>query len=313
MSEPVPARVDQPIERAAYVPPPATLPMPAAVAEHPPPEHPTPELPVLELVRPASAQPAPPVTGAASTVLVPAGAASRKGARRLATIGAVVLVLLIGLGIGIGLRRASDDRPEAATVAGPPAETATLASRSPIPSVAIATTVPAPPPPAPTAAASDRPVTPEQALTLTDQQAMDELHLEMNESASQVAGLVGTWVPQVSSKCVGISVDIGPDWVADGVDETVHVTLQQIVAFHISLHNRFGAVTLLPTQAGIPRNQATSGPCAGETTWMSIVPQRFADADGANAWCDVNVPPVRECAARYVAGPGERSKLRLRP
>jgi hypothetical protein len=45
---------------------------------------------------------------------------------------------------------------------------------------------------------------------------------------------------------------------------------------------------------------------------MSIVPHSFGSASDANAWCAANVPPVRECAARYVARPGENSKLVLR-
>jgi hypothetical protein len=159
---------------------------------------------------------------------------------------------------------------------------------------------------------SDRPTTPDQALTLTGQQALDELLLEATEAASQVATLAGTWVPQVSSKCVGVSVDIAPDWFPDGVDDTPHVTAQQMLAFHLSLHSRFGAVTLLPTQVGVLRDQATAGPCLGQTVWMSIVAQQFGSAADANAWCEVNMPPVRECGARYVARTGEQSTFVLR-
>jgi hypothetical protein len=166
--------------------------------------------------------------------------------------------------------------------------------------------------PPPTTSAPGRPVIPEQALTLTDQEALDELNRQITNDASQVASFAGAWLPQVSSKCVGISVDIGPQWIPDGVDDTAQVSLQQILAFHIAVHNRFNAVLLLPTQAGLPRDQASAGPCAGSMVWMSAVPSRFATAADANAWCTVNVTPVRECGARYFAGPGGQPAFVLR-
>lgn len=311
MSEAEQNPIEQPPVMAAYVAPPATLPMPTVVMASPTPEPvptptPTPEpLSTTASERapePIIAPPAPPP----SVLLPPPPAAPKVGTRRLVGVVAVVVVLLVGLGVGVSLGRTSNDRPDTPGTPGAAINAgATTGTQSP----AIATTEPAPPP---TTSAPNRPVTPEQALALTDQQALDELNLQVTEAASEVAGLVGAWVPQVSSKCVGVSVDIGPDWVPDGVDDTADVTLQQILAFHVSLHNRFNAVTLLPTQAGLPRDQATSGPCASSTTWMSAVPQRFASAADANAWCAANVPPIRECSARYFAGPGERSTMTLR-
>jgi hypothetical protein len=102
-------------------------------------------------------------------------------------------------------------------------------------------------------------------------------------------------------------VDLGPGWFPDGNDDTDHVTIQQILGYHLSMHNRFGALTVRPTQLGITSDQATSGPCANLTIWTSVVPQRYGSATDANAWCAANVPPVRECDARYVARPGEKS------
>lgn len=178
--------------------------------------------------------------------------------------------------------------------------TPTPSPTPPLPSPAPTTDSPSPQSPA-------RPTAPDDALALTDQQATDELTLESTEDGPALAPLAGGWVPQVSNKCVGVQVDIGPNWIPDGQDDTAHVTIQQILGFQLSLHARFGALTVRPTQLGVASDQATSGPCAHLTIWGSVVPQRFSSAGQANAWCNANVPPVRECDARYVARPGERS------
>jgi hypothetical protein len=124
--------------------------------------------------------------------------------------------------------------------------------------------------------------------------------------------LAGSWVPQVSSKCVGIRVDIEPSYFPDGVADVEHVTIQQVLAFNLSMHNRFGALTVRPTQLGIDSDRATSGPCAQQAVWTSVVPRQFSSAQDANSWCAANMPPVQECGARYVARSGERSSLVMR-
>jgi hypothetical protein len=312
VSEAAQNSVEQQVERPAYVAPPATLPMPAFVLAHLTPEpEPKPDVTTTPLAAaPPPASPSLVLSVPPPPVPEPAPTAPKAVARRLVGLVAVVLVLLIGLGVGVSLGRNSNDRPNAVATQGPAINAgATQATQLTTPPPTIATTVAAP---SPTTSTPGRPVIPEHALALTEQEALDELNREVTDDASQVADLAGAWLPQVSSKCVGISVDIGPNWIPDGVDDTVHVTLQQILAYHIGLHNRFNAVLLLPTQAGLLRDQASVGPCAGSTTWMSAVPIRFASAADANAWCAANVPPVRECDARYFAGPGERSTMVLR-
>jgi hypothetical protein len=264
---------------------------------------------VPDPVVPASVPPQPqPLPVAPQPVQLPVvtgpGQTRRSRPVLIAAILAVVAVVLVGIGVGMGRISAATtgagQRPGQSTVN--PAPTAGTPT-TPVPTE--------PTSPAPTTPAG-RPITPDQALTLTDQQAVTELNLEGTESAPQLATLAGSWVPQVSSKCVGVRVDIQPSWVPDGVDDTEHVTIQQVLAFHLSLHGRFGALTVHPTQVGVTSDRATAGPCAGQDIWTSIVPQSFGSAADANAWCAVNVAPVRECAARYVARPGERSTLVLR-
>jgi hypothetical protein len=278
-SDAVPVAVDEP----------ATVPHLVSAAAPPPPPLPLP----------------PPLVGPAGPAPRPVPALRR---RRVLVAALLIPVALLVLGIGVGVGRIS----AANTKANQGSTGTDTGVPTPLP-VPTPTTPPTPVVSSPPATAPPgRPTTPDQALTLTDQQALDELSLETTESGPALTGLAGAWIPQVSSKCVGISVDIAPSWVPDGVDDTPHVTVQQILAFQLSLHNRFGALTLLPTQVGVPSNQATAGPCQGRTVWMSVVPQQFGTADAANAWCSVNVPPVRECAARYVARPGEDSRLVLR-
>jgi hypothetical protein len=219
----------------------------------------------------------------------------------LAATGIAVLLGLVGVAVTAGVL----------TRGGVP-----HAGGSPPPAPPPATTAPpAPTPtdvPSPSRSTPGRPTQPADALTLTDQQAVDELTLEADEATPGLAVVQGAWVPQVSSKCVGISVDIGPNWMPDGADDTTNVTVQQILAYHLGMHGRFNAVTVRPTQVGIRNDRATSGACSGQLIWMSIVPQRYGSAAAANAWCAANVPPVKECAARFVAGPGQSSTLVLR-
>jgi hypothetical protein len=165
---------------------------------------------------------------------------------------------------------------------------------------APAGTTPAPPQPAPTG--------PDALARLSRTRATAELKRRAAADADQVAALAGSWVPQVSSKCAGLKVDIGPDWLPDGRAETHSVSTAQIAAFHASLRARFGALTALPTAIGIDHDKGTHGPCAGRAVWMSLVPQSFSGPAAANAWCDTEGLPRRECGARSVA-PGGRSRF----
>lgn len=160
------------------------------------------------------------------------------------------------------------------------------------PSVSEPTVVPAPTP----TTATD----PDSALDLTASQAAGQLLAESKASTSLLRPLTGSWVSQVSSKCVGIPVDVEPDWTADGVTDIRSVTVQQILAFNLSLGQRFGAITTRPTQIGISTDRPGSGPCKGKIVWMSVVPN-LSTQDEATQWCEMNVPIVHECEARLVA------------
>jgi hypothetical protein len=143
-----------------------------------------------------------------------------------------------------------------------------------------------------------------QAMALSVASATSQLSKVAQQGAPAMNKVLGKWVPQLSSKCVGISVDIGPNWFPDGKSETARVTAQQLLAYNLALRERFGAVTIKPTAIGINRDKPTSGACRGQATWMSVLPIGFSDAASANAWCSQKSWPAKECQARYVAAVG---------
>lgn len=142
---------------------------------------------------------------------------------------------------------------------------------------------------------------PASALNATTGESASQLLAASKEGAPQLQSLVGSWAPQVSSKCVGIPVDIEPRWIPDGVTDIQSVSIQQILAFNLSLKQRFGAVTVLPTQIGMSSDRPRVGACKGQTVWMSMVPKQFAHAADASRWCAVNIPPADECQPRFVS------------
>lgn len=148
------------------------------------------------------------------------------------------------------------------------------------------------------------PSNPDDALTLSIESARENLASLAVEGSHVLGPLRGSWVPQVSSKCEGIAVDIQPNWMPDGVVDTAHVTAEQILGFHLAMGGRFNAITALQSVVGSQRDAPGSGPCVGQSIWVSIVPLSFLDPVSVNAWCDGNRLPVHECAARLIADPG---------
>ena len=233
---------------------------------------------------------------------VPPPPQTGRRARLLLIPAAVVLVLaLVVVGLVVFRARTSTTDPVVAGSTTRAARTAGATSSAPQPPASQA--------PSPTAPDLTQP---DGALALSDQAATTQLEQDAESGRGTMQTLQGKWVPQVDGKCVGVAVDIGPAWVPDGTIDTQSVTIQQILGFHISLRNRFGAVTAYQTEVGVASQTATSGACQGKIVWFSVVPQGFASPDDANNWCGVNVPPVKECEARYVARPGEKTNVKHR-
>lgn len=103
-------------------------------------------------------------------------------------------------------------------------------------------------------------------------------------------------MPQVSSKCTGLDVDI-KGGKPDGTTDTYSVTTPQILAFHLSLGNKYSAVT---TEWSSLSDRATTGPCAGKDVWISLIPRTYPTAGKALNVCDEYGFPYGECAARYI-------------
>lgn len=145
--------------------------------------------------------------------------------------------------------------------------------------------------------------TPGQAMRLSPAQARTQLRQRRKTDIHSLGPLQYEWSPQVSSKCEGLdNVDLGPGWFANGSPETDNLRAQQILAFHLSLSDRDGALLVTDRDVGV--RTIYSG-CGGNPMWMAIVPKSFASATAANRWCDRNGYTLDECAARYVVPRGE--------
>lgn len=229
--------------------------------------------------------------------------------RKLAITILAAVVVLAGVGVGTFLAlRADEDVPvtrAADSSAGPtggggagPSETAPATPSSTTTGDATGAPTSSPSGSAPAATAG----TPDDALALPEAAAGSQLEAMTTRDAQVVGGLAGSWVPQVSSKCSGLRVDLGPGWQPDGVADTDAVTTPQILALHLSQSSRFGAVT---TTAAALGSRSVPKQCRGKPLWVSLVPQAYSSSDRALAWCSASAYPAGECGARLVVAPGE--------
>jgi len=106
----------------------------------------------------------------------------------------------------------------------------------------------------------------------------------------------GNWVPQASSKCTGLDVDI-EGGKPNGTTDTYSVSTPQILAFHLSLRDKYRAVN---TEWSSLSDRATTGPCTGKDVWVALIPRTYATAGMALDVCEEYGFPYGECAARYV-------------
>ena len=118
--------------------------------------------------------------------------------------------------------------------------------------------------------------------------------------AAQVAGdhvtaetLVGQWVPQISSKRLGLVVN------------GVTFGYPEIMADFQSLHTRFPEAILVYS------NDYAN--FSGKDFWVTLDATSFATADQANAWCDQQGFAQQDCYASrltHTGGPAGNSKTR---
>ncbi len=131
-------------------------------------------------------------------------------------------------------------------------------------------------------------------VTPTTQGATEaDLQRQVDADRDAAEGLVGNWVPQLSSKRLGLTV------------HGVTFDYSAILADFQALRARF------PQSVLIRSDDYTSYQSPGY--WVTVLAQTFPSADDANAWCDANGFAVEDCFAHrlsHTEGPAGSSKLR---
>lgn len=217
--------------------------------------------------------PAPPPFSATAPVAPPAG--GRGKAVGLFVAGVVVVAAVIG---GVMVLNKDDDSAAAPTTTAESVDS--VVSTSVAPAVAVTTLVVAPvdttiaPDPTTPAsvAATETTVAPTTAPVITTPdpaaQATAQLLARVVEDRALADSLVGTFVPQLSAKFVGLELDgvvFGPVEVLDD---------------HETLRSAHGAILV---DAGAYQFTTAGGPMTG--WFLTIVPVAFATKDEASAWC----------------------------
>lgn len=193
----------------------------------------------------------------------------------------VLVLLLVGAAVGYVWQGRPSSPPSRAVPA--PA----TASESPSASVA------------PTPMATS--LTASQAAKFGAARAERELSALRREGRKELKRFHYRWIPQVSSKCKGLLVDIKPRWTADGNADTDSVTVPQILAFHLALAQRFDAFTVYDKDISVNPQDL----CTGRRMWFSLVPKSFASSGRALKWCRKQGFPEGECGARFVVPTGK--------
>lgn len=149
-------------------------------------------------------------------------------------------------------------------------------------------TAPAPQPPAQIAPDAMNPTIPTTRVpTVADVQQ------QVAADRSMAEGLAGSWVPQLSSKRLGLPV------------HGVTFGYPEILADFQALHARF------PHSVLIRSDDYSSYGQPGY--WVTVLAERYASPDAANAWCDANGIPAEDCYAHrlsHTGGPAGSSKTR---
>lgn len=131
---------------------------------------------------------------------------------------------------------------------------------------------------------------PTQAAPIIDE---TDLRRQVDGDRSAAEGLVGYWVPQLSSKQLGVRLN------------GVTFDYPAILADFQALRTRF------PQSVLIRSDDYSSYLRPG--FWVTVAAQTYASANDANAWCDTNGFAAEDCYAHRLShtdGPAGSSKLR---
>lgn len=152
----------------------------------------------------------------------------------------------------------------------------------------------APPPlpaPAPPVGSEQRGANQTTAATKVVSEADLQQQVEADRGVAE--GLVGSWVPQLSSKQLGMTV------------HGVTFGYPEIFAGFQALHTRFPRSVLIRSD-----DYSTYGRAG---YWVTIMAEPHASPDAANAWCANNGIPAEDCFAHRMShtdGPAGSSKTR---
>lgn len=253
--------------------------------------HPAPAVPVVTVIPPSPSGPQWPVIPPEVPATAPMSPGAVRSPRSMAMIVALVIggLALAGIGAFIGLRLGHDpERVDTRAGADAPAidrtggdavgdDSAALDIR---PLVTIGTAEGSATPnvdsssaPVPTVPPTTSPpvVTPGQQLGLI-----------RDADRNQVEGLVDTWVPQVSSKRVGLTDKISGITYDD----------QSILAYHQNLVSQYGALLLWSGDYSTFKS--------GDL-WVSVAPVAYSSKDEAKAWCDRAGIDANNCFAKLLS------------
>ncbi|MEA5360625.1 zinc ribbon domain-containing protein [Amycolatopsis sp., V23-08] len=121
----------------------------------------------------------------------------------------------------------------------------------------------------------------------------DDLRRQTSQDSTTAERLVGHWVPQLSSKNLGLVVG------------GVTYDYPAIMADFKSLHDRFPDAVMV--------NSSDYSNFSRKDFWVTVEASVFASADAANAWCDEQNFAAQDCHASrltHSGGPAGNSKPR---
>ena len=153
-------------------------------------------------------------------------------------------------------------------------------------------------PTTPTATSTTAPTTTTEeptTTTTTVTTTVSESDLEQLVAADRTTAesLVGQWVPQISSKNVGLTVN------------GVTYGYPEIMADYKALQVKY------PPAIMVKSDDYTN--FSGPGFWVTIIPTPYSTPDAANAWCDSAGFGVKDCYASrlmHTGGPDGNSKVR---
>lgn len=155
-----------------------------------------------------------------------------------------------------------------------------------------AETLPAPTAPDPQPPAQVVPEGTNPAIPTTSVVTQVDLQQQVAVDRSVAEALVGYWVPQLSSKRLGLTV------------HGVTFDYPEILADFQALRTRFPNSVLI-------RSDDYSSYRPGY--WVTVLAETYPSADAANAWCDANGFAAEDCYAHRLShtdSPGGNSKPR---